>query len=93
MPPAPLDGIVDANDHGGIGIEEARDQQAQQPPRDRARRPHGSVQDTVVDWEVSLLLAPKDPQRRGDGAFPGRQDRAGQQEQGIQPGRAGEQFG
>jgi hypothetical protein len=91
--PASLDGVVDADDHGGIGAEQAGDQQAQQPPCDRARRPHRSVQDAMVDREVGLLLAPKNTQRRSDGSFAGRQDGTGQQEQGVAPGRACEQIG
>jgi hypothetical protein len=93
VPPAPLDGIVDANDHGGIRAEEAGDQQTQQPARHRTRRPHGAVQDAVVDREVGLLLAPKNTQRRGHGSFAGRQDGTAQQQQDIRPGRAGEQMG
>ncbi len=91
--PAPLDGVVEANDHGGIGAEEAGDQQAQQPPCDRARRPHRSVQDAVVDREVGLLLAPEDPQHCRHGSLAGRQDGPRQQQQGVAPGRAREQFG
>ena len=93
VPPAPLDGVVEANDHGGIRAEEAGDQQAQQPACNGARRPHRSVQNPVVDREVGLLLAPEDPQRRGDGSFAGRQDGTCQQQQGIGPGWACEQMG
>ena len=93
VPPAPLDGVVEANDHGGIRAEQAGHQQAQQPPCDRARRPYRSVQDAMVDREVGLLLAPENPQRRSDGSFAGRQDGTGQQQQGVAPGRACEQFG
>ena len=93
VPPAPLDGVVDANHHGGIRAEEAGDQQAQQPACDGAGRPHGSVEDAMVDREVGLLLAPEDTQRRRDGSLAGRQDGAGHQQQGIRPGRACEQLG
>jgi len=90
VPPAPLDGIVDANHHRGVRADEAGDQQAQQPACHRTGRPHRPVEHAMVDREVGLLLPPKDPQCRGDGSLARRQDGAGHQQQDVLPGRAGE---
>jgi hypothetical protein len=64
LPPAPLDGIVDANHHGGVRAQESGDQQAQQPACDGTRRPYSLVvEHTMVDWEIGLLLTAKNTQR------------------------------
>jgi hypothetical protein len=39
------------------------------------------------------VLSPQDTQHRCDGAPAGRQDGAGEQHQGVRPGRTGEQIG
>ena len=93
LPPAPLDGIVDANHHGGVRAQEAGDQQTQQPACHGAGRPHGPAEHAMVDREVGLLLAPKNTQCRRDGSLARRQDGACHQQQDILPGRAGKQLG
>src|SRR5208282_4520376 len=52
--PAPFDGVVDANHHGGVRTDEAGDQQTQQPACHGAGRPNGSVEHAMVDREVVL---------------------------------------
>ena len=91
--PAPLYSVVDANHHGGVGAEESADQQAQQPACHGAGRPHGPAEHAMVDWEVGLVLPPKNTQCRRDGSLARRQDGAGHQQQDILPGRAGKQLG
>ena len=79
LPPAPLDGIVDPNHHGGVGSEESVDQQTQQPACDGAGRPYSLVEHTMIDWEIGLLLPPENTQCRGDGSLARRQDGASHQ--------------
>ena len=91
--PTSLDGVVDANHHGGVGADEGGDQQAQQPACHGAGRPHSLVEHTMIDREVVLLLPPKNTQCRRDGSLARRQDGACHQQQDVLPGRAGEQPG
>ena len=93
VPPAPLNGIVDANHHGGAGADEGGDQQAQQPACHGAGRPHGSVEHAMVDREVGLLLPTQNPQCRSDGSLARRQDGTRHQQQDVLPGRAGKHLG
>jgi hypothetical protein len=93
MSPAPLDGIVNANHHGGVRTYEGSDQQTQRPARDGAGRPHSAVEYVVVDREGVVLLPPAIAQCRGDSSLAGRRNGACHQQHDLLPGRTGEQPG
>jgi hypothetical protein len=91
--PTSLDGVIDANHHGGVGAQKGGDQQAQQPARHGVGRPYSLVEHTMIDRKVILLLPPNNTQCRRDGSLARRQDGACHQQQDVLPGRAGEKPG
>ena len=91
--PSALDGVVEADHDLGSGRHESVDEKIEQALGHSARRPDGAGEHAVVGGVVRLVLAPEDAQRRRDGAPPGRQKRAGEQQERVDPGRPVEQVG
>ena len=88
-PPAPLDGVVDA-DHHLAGRQQAVEQMIEQPARQGVRIPAGLAQDFVEAAEARLVSQPHHPQGSADRALARRQHRAGDQDQHALPDRRGE---
>ena len=67
LAPAPLDGLIEAQDDRTAGGE-GRDQQEEQNPASLQRVPAGAREYAVIVLERPLRLQARDAQRRGDGA-------------------------
>lgn len=77
--PAPLDGVVQADQHGRPRWREHADQQAQELACRRPRRPGRSTENGMVGREIIFLVSTQHAQRR-DRAFAWRQDGAHNQQ-------------
>jgi hypothetical protein len=87
--PAPLDGVVDADDHRPLR-HQSGDNQIEQGPGQRAALPAPAVQHLVIDGEVRGFRPSGHAQAGADGALAGREQRAHDQDEQVLPGRAGD---
>jgi uncharacterized protein len=87
--PAPLDGVVDADDHRPLR-HQGGDDQIEQGPGQRAALPAPAVQHLVIDGEVGGLGPPGHAQAGADGALARREQRTHDQDEQVLPGRAGD---
>src|SRR5215813_15137173 len=86
--PAPLDGVVESDDHRRAGWDERFDQQYQQLLRRCTGGPCRPVEDAMERAEVGITIPPQDAKRCRHGAPSGREDNTGKQHQNIRPSRA-----
>jgi hypothetical protein len=91
LAPAPLDGLIDAEQQR-TGRGEGGHQQAQQHATHREARPARPVQDAMVALEAGGLRQPQHPQRGGDRPFARSEQRAGHQHEHARPDAAAEQW-
>lgn len=66
LAPAPLDGVVEANDDRGTSRHEDADEHSQQQPGCGPRRPPCPVENSMVGREIGPLIKPEDAQCRRD---------------------------
>jgi len=87
--PAPLDGVVEANDHGAIRHELAHDH-GQEPARNGQAVPAGAAQDMVIEREIGSISQPHGAQSRSNGALAGSKRGARNKNKNMTPDRGGE---
>ncbi len=90
-PPAPLDGLIEAEDERPSRGERG-DQQPEQHAGNREARPLRPAEDAVIGRPAPGPTQPHRPQGATDGALAGGEDRTGDQHQRVPPDPATEQW-